>query len=184
MNSTMLAYKDSVECFSAMIAGNSAEASVYRNNTIGIHGGALKIIFPVTRHVLGAHVFAALAQVYSTHYPAKQWDINRYGDGFAEFLRAQLLCKKACDYPWKLLARIAEIEHAISRCYYADEESDDRMILLWENMQHIAQAQYLELLSRYHPYCNIADNCVLAERICIRQQQLFVEIFNTVPAQI
>ena len=115
------AYADCLQQFCQSVLTQDIAVAPYRNNYLGGHARALEAVYPGVRQHLGANAFAALARVYTQHYPAPHWDLNLYGERFDELLQAQTLGARADKSPWWLLACLARQEYAATQAYYADE---------------------------------------------------------------
>jgi hypothetical protein len=120
-----LGYASSVEQFTSAVLSGDEPVTVYTQNYVGGHVRALQTTYPTVYSTLGDAPFAAIARVFTLHYPAAHWDINLYGEGFADLLSAQTQGGKADDFDWVLLATIARVEYAITLAYYADDDTED-----------------------------------------------------------
>lgn len=157
---------------------------VYANNTLSVHAGALESIFPVTLSILGPANFKALARIYSQYYPADKWDINRYGDQFFLFLIEQRHGPKAEEYDWDCLGRIAQIEYAITDCYYAEAHVQTDLKVLdaftvKTSNYYPSNKQLMMLIKRFHPYVVMQKSCLLFNTLEMTQMNLKVIIQNS-----
>ena len=188
MVSVLPAYKASLESFCDALESphsdhpGTDELAVYRNNILGVHSSALGSIFPTISGKLGDDIFTALARVYSRHYPASEWDINQFGSEFAAFLLAQQSSAKAHAFSWAELARLASIEYAITRSYYAHPGDASFEFVLDSSetdwMSTTVNGFNVNLLAENHPYLRIPVNCHLNRALLIAQRDLLVEISN------
>lgn len=107
----------------------SQSGSVYYENQLAGRRRALATTFSACAQLidqrLGASHFAQLAHTYAIHYPADHWDINRYGDRFAQLLGAQSHSAKAGLLPWQAVAAMASIEYQLNELYYHSDTGDD-----------------------------------------------------------
>jgi len=150
--------------------------AIYANSILGNHRQALRKIFPVVADLLNEKNFAALAHVYTQHFPATHWDINLYGDQFAQFLSAQVNSTKSVDFNWAVLSRLASIEYTITQCYFAKAKS-----LYTFNLGASAvnfKPDTVHLLSEKHPYIRFHENCQLEDALVLSQDNYLVLIKN------
>lgn len=82
--------------------------AAYRRNVLGNWQAALAASYPVLATVVGAGRFAALADTYRHHEPSRDADLNRYGEGFPDFLAVQPIAR---ELPY--LPDLARLERAI-----------------------------------------------------------------------
>lgn len=118
----------------------------YRNNQAAGHSRALASNFPVIKMILSEPVFNALAEVFARHYQPLEWDINRYGAGFSEFLLNQQHGGKADAFDWHWLAQIAALEYAIILLYYQHNDTTEFTLTVAE------ASQVIEAVQLQHPY--------------------------------
>lgn len=189
----MNSYESSLTKFTTILKAQNSEVSVYANNALVVHCSALSSVYPVTKHCLGEQLFNPLAKVYSEHYPSNIWDINQYGATFSELLSAQVHSPKKSDMDWFYISRIAALEYAIVRCYYA-ENSDlfYSITLQGENRlmdtssgrsvnNKLAHDLDLNHMFKYlHPYVDVlfehALSDVITRPISVRRNQFKIEI--------
>jgi len=169
-------YAQSLRQFCDAVLADDAAVSIYRNNYHGAHINALHNTYLTVQHYLEQKLFSALALVYVQHYPPTRWDLNLYGEHFAELIAAQTQSAKADAADWHLLARLAQLEHAISRVYYGyvrDYES------LSPYPQVLTHTQPVVQLQKQHPYTQIAADLILSQAITIRCGDTKIPIENS-----
>jgi hypothetical protein len=144
-------YSSQLSQLTDAILNSEQQLDSYCHNYFGGHSQALEAIFPCTLAMMGHNTFSALALVYVRHYPAKHWDINLYGDGFSDFIAAQVMGPKANKVDWQLLAAVSGLEYAITCVYYAGSESctgDQPLVVKPVAIDALAPAALFD----YHPY--------------------------------
>jgi hypothetical protein len=94
--------------------GAAARLAIYRNNLIGNLTRALQLGYPAIERLVGKNFFAAAAERFIVAAPPNAADLNRYGEGFADFLAA---FEAAADLPY--LPDVARLEWAVSRALHA-----------------------------------------------------------------
>lgn len=92
--------------------------AVYRNNVMVSLTRALSGGFPVTRELVGAEFFDAMARAYIAVEPPTSPVLVEYGDGFGEFIAR---FPPAAGLPY--LADIARLERMRVRSYHAQDAS-------------------------------------------------------------
>lgn len=91
---------------------------IYRNNTFQALVGALQLVFPVCKEVVGDICFTQLVKGYCQQYPLKDSNLNRYGRDFPRWLADEVSLHSAfVDLPY--LPELAELEWQINQSYYA-----------------------------------------------------------------
>ena len=90
--------------------------AVYRNNVAVSLVEALADTFPVTRELVGAHFFEAMARCFVTAKPPRSPVLTAYGDGFPDFI-AGFGPAHALPY----LPDLARLELARVRAYHAPD---------------------------------------------------------------
>ncbi|WP_018691100.1 HvfC/BufC N-terminal domain-containing protein [Algicola sagamiensis] len=132
----------------------SEEIAAYTDNYIGAHLSAIETTYPALYEQLGADTFGAIAQMYIRHHVPQSWDINLYGEAFYHWIRGQTEGGKADSFSWGTLARIAQIEYAISIAYYAKESQElpDGLSLIEQSEQDQISPDLLCALTKQHPY--------------------------------
>jgi hypothetical protein len=94
--------------------GYAEGAQVYRRSSRAARVAALQAAYPVCGRLLGDTCFAALARDYVGASPSPSGDLNRYGGGFAGFVRARVVALPAFGrLPW--LADLAGLEWQVHR---------------------------------------------------------------------
>jgi hypothetical protein len=88
--------------------------AIHRNNVMASLVNALGLRFPVTRELVGADTFVAVAGVYVVQEPPRSPVLLAYGASFPRFLRG-LGDLASIDY----VADVAELEWACGRAYHA-----------------------------------------------------------------
>ena len=88
--------------------------AVYRGNAFGNWSTALAGAYPVTRMIVGAELFDALARDYARAFPSTSGDLHEYGAQLAAFLEGY---PPATDLPY--LPDVARMEWLAHRAYYA-----------------------------------------------------------------
>ena len=93
---------------------------IYRSSSRGARAVALQEIYPVCRRLLGARSFGGLAREFVRREPSVSGDLNRYGDGFADFVR-QIADKQPVfqNLPW--LGDLVNLEWLCHSLYYRDD---------------------------------------------------------------
>lgn len=189
----MNSYESSLTKFTTMLEAQNINVSVYVNNTLAVHCGALSSVYPITKHCLGEQLFNPLAKVYSDHYPSDIWDINQYGSAFSELLSAQVNSPKKSDIDWFYISRIAALEYAIVRCYYADNsdlcssitlQGENRLMDISSGCSVKTKLAHdldlNEMFKWQHPYVDVlfkdALSDVISKPISIRRNRFKIEI--------
>lgn len=103
-----------------LVTWNGSDAAVrfgvYRNNVAVSLAGALADTFPVTRELVGAAFFDAMAGCFVAAEPPRSPVLTEYGDAFPAFVAA---FPPAAGLPY--LADLARLELARVRAYHAAE---------------------------------------------------------------
>ena len=175
-------YTASLQGFAdAVLAGDSAVLP-YTNNYRTGHASALRNAYPLVCSTLGATTFAALAQVYVTHYPPARWDLNLYGEQFPELLQAQEQGGRASEIDWRLTAATARIEYAITQAYYAEDALTHGTAPALLAATPGVKAPHLTTdLQQQHPFADIEADMVLTQAIRIWREGVRVKIDNCAP---
>ncbi|ALK96208.1 hypothetical protein AB595_14455 [Massilia sp. WF1] len=95
------------------LRGDAGRLGIYRGNLASASRRALASAYPVLRALLGDSLFDALARAYGRAHPARDPDLNRFGDGFADFLPDE------AGRPW--LPDLARLEWAVHTAWYAPD---------------------------------------------------------------
>ncbi len=188
-------YIQSLSDFSLAILHDEPGFEHYSNNYFVGHCEALTTVFPCVQVLLGEAVFSALAQVYVQHFPAEDWDLNVYGEGFPSFLEAQIHSSKSNEYDWALLGRIAALEYGISLVYYAKGVGEGsfgqyelrELKCKQQNIEGVNQdidpsVDFSLLIHQCHPYVDICKPFCLWESMVIMQVHDRLKIDNRVSA--
>jgi hypothetical protein len=111
-----------LEATGAAIGPRVAQGCViYRNSSRGARLRALDAAYPVCRRVLGEACFSALGGAFVSRVASAAGDLNRFGDGFARFVTAEVSRQPAFDrYPW--LGDLITLEWLCHRDYYQDDD--------------------------------------------------------------
>ncbi|MDE1465752.1 DNA-binding domain-containing protein [Spartinivicinus poritis] len=172
-------YAASLQHFAQSIIEQQPAAAIYSNNTLGIHVQSLKANFAVTHQLLGETIFMALTQVYSQHYPATHWDINLYGNQFADLIASQINSAQATSLPWLSVASITSIEYGIVCAYYAD---DDHQQTGYQQLIGIPGAKFLnkahKLLADHYPYCDFPSHWLPDQAIAIWREGIKIKLYQ------
>jgi len=99
--------------------------SIYSNNHLYTHISALEHTYPLVQAKLGNTLFRGLAAAYNKHFSANFANLNLYGEQFSLLLGSQIHGAKRNEFNWFALSRLAEIEYAISLCYYSNNDDND-----------------------------------------------------------
>jgi hypothetical protein len=94
--------------------GGPPRLAVYRANVFGNWRTALAGAYPLTRRIVGAAFFHAMAGDYARAYPSQSGDLHEYGASLAEFLEEYTHSQ---DLPY--LPDVARLEWLAHRAYYA-----------------------------------------------------------------
>ena len=165
-------YQQSLDDFveEQLLANNNE--STYRQGSLALKVNALSNTFISTRAMLTEKIFDSLAQVFVKHYPSTQWDINAYGEQFAEFVLSQTKSGKR-DVNWELAAELASLEYLICTLYYYEQDMAAEF--------HTNQIKQLApLLFEHHPYLDIQlDETTSDRKIARVKHQGFYRLYLT-----
>lgn len=177
------AYVESLTTFADAVLEGQPNLSAYTNNYIGVHAIALQNIYMCVREQLGATPFAALSNVYVQHFPASQWDINRYGEQFADLLAAQVHGAKADAFDWPALAALASIEYAMTAQYYADDDINHggEPTLVDADATISLDRHWIHRLAELHPYADIAARISFESPVAVWRDALRIKVM---PSQV
>ncbi len=142
-----ISYQQSLNSFVEEQLLENNEESTYRQGSLALKVNALFNTFASTRAMLTEKIFDSLAQVFVKHYPSNQWDINAYGEPFAEFILSQKNSPKT-DVNWELAAELASFEFLICTLYYHEQN----MAAEFTSSQI---EQLVPLLTLHHPYLSV-----------------------------
>lgn len=91
-----------------------ARLAVYRGNIYANCGKALAGAYPIVRKIVGEEFFDAMAREYARASPSRSGDLNRYGEGLADFVAGFPHTK---DLPY--LPDVARMEWLVHRAHFA-----------------------------------------------------------------
>lgn len=156
-NQALEKFVSSVNGYTAFDGDFQGNIKPYQINQRMLALNVLRNNFPTVEKILGESVFTSLAQVYGKYYPSTWWDVNIFGDQFAEFLASQINSAKADAYNWALIAEIAQLEYAfIDRYYYPGHDSTPEVLIEFSHFDYEAQ----QLIKENHPNLVITYNCL------------------------
>jgi len=143
--------------------------NVYRNNTLGLLGGLMEMMFPVVRRLIGEAPFAYTAQSFIRAHPPTDRVLHKFGAGFAAFLKdfepAQSL---------KYLPDIAALEWALHEVFY----ERDAVPVTLEHLSGILPEAVIGLQFELHPAVRLISSAYPIDEIWrVNQPE-----FETVPA--
>lgn len=95
-------------------AGEPRRLAIYRNNVSSALSSALAVRYPVTRQIIGARRFAAIAATFADRQRPRDPVLIAYGESFPNHIRDSPL---AAGVPY--LADVAALESAWWRAYHA-----------------------------------------------------------------
>jgi hypothetical protein len=116
--------------------------SVHRNNVRSSLRCAIETTFPVTRALIGARRFGALAQRFVRDEPPHHGWLSAFGGGFPVFLLEEARCDEECLY-----ADVARLEWLRVRAAHAPSDQG----LQIEDLTRLAEADLLAVRLRLHP---------------------------------
>jgi uncharacterized protein len=93
-----------------------ARLAVYRGNVHANRTKALASAYPVVRKIVGEDFFDALAREYARAIPSRSGDLNRYGEGLADFVAG---FPHTRDLPY--LPDVARMEWLVHRAHFAED---------------------------------------------------------------
>ena len=172
------AYNCALTAFADAVLEGRDDVAPYTNNYLGVHRMALGNIYLCVKEVLGDGSFAALAGVYVKHFPASQWDVNRYGERFSELLAAQVNGVKADAFDWPAIAALAAIEYAITEQYYADNDlkhGGEPTVIEAEATVQLHQG-WIHRLAALHPYADIAARLSFESSVAVWREDLRIKV--------
>jgi hypothetical protein len=114
-------------CFENLVAENphippDVALGIYRNNVAGGRAKALASAYPACARILGAECFEGVARRFSESTPARQPDLNLYGELFADFLEERVAVLEGfSDFTY--LVDLARLEWLCHVAYYAVDEA-------------------------------------------------------------
>lgn len=98
-----------------LLRNGVAAITHYQYSSVAARAEALHAAFPTVALLLGDG-FGALANAFSRTTAARHWDLNAYGDGLAEWIRAQ-----QPDADGAQLAEAARLDWAMHRAAFAPD---------------------------------------------------------------
>lgn len=171
-------YSRALTAFADAVLEGRDDVAPYTNNYLGVHRLALGNIYLCVKEVLGDGPFGALSTVYVQHFPANQWDVNRYGERFSELLAAQVNGAKADVFDWPAIAALAAIEYGITEQYYADSDlkhgGEPTVIDADESIQ--LRQDWIHRLAELHPYADIAARLSFESSVAIWRDDLRIKV--------
>jgi len=172
------AYSIALTDFTDAVLAGREDVAPYTNNYLGVHRLALGNIYLCVKEVLGEGPFGALSSVYVKHFPASQWDVNRYGEHFSELLAAQVNGAKADAFDWPAIAALAAIEYAITEQYYADKnlkQGGEPTLIDAEEAVQLHQ-DWIHRLAALHPYADIAARLSIESSVAVWRDDLRIKV--------
>lgn len=94
------------------------QLAIYQNNVRGALQKTLALTYSVCCKILGENYFKQLARMYIKNHPSRHYDLNGYGEFFADFLQIQ--CQQQSElqnFPY--LSDLAKLEWLYQQIYYA-----------------------------------------------------------------
>lgn len=172
------AYSTALTDFTDAVLARREDVAPYTNNYLGVHRLALGNIYLCVKEVLGEGPFGALSSVYVQHFPASQWDVNRYGEHFSELLAAQVNGTRADAFDWPAIAGLAAIEYAITEQYYADKdlEQGGEPILIDADESIQLHQDWIHSLAALHPYADIAAKLLFKSSVAVWREDLRIKV--------
>ena len=120
--------------------------ALYRGNLTANWDRSLGNAYPVLKTLVGEEFFRALARAFGRAAPSVEGDLNRFGDGLADFLED---FAPVADYPY--LPDVARLEWALHRAHYG---VDDRALSL-ETLARLDSAALDGLALRLRKVCTL-----------------------------
>ena len=130
-------------------AAPSWGASVYRGNVFGNWASALAIAYPITRKIVGADFFEAMARQFARAHPSRRGDLHEYGGELADFLGAW---DEVADLPY--LLDVARMEWLAHRAFYASDPPSFEPATL----ASLSSEQQETLTPRLAPACSLLES--------------------------
>jgi hypothetical protein len=126
-----------------------ARLAVYRGNVYGNLAKALASAYPITRKIVGAEFFEAMAREYARSHPSRSGDLNRYGAHLARFVAA---FPHTADLPY--LPDVARMEWLAHLAYYARDPAPLEVAALG----CVGVDEYASLRFRLAPPCALLES--------------------------
>jgi len=98
------------------------QLAIYQNNVRGALQNTLAQIYPICCKILGDKYFKQLAHLYITNHPSRHYDLNQYGDLFADFLHSHCQHQNELNN-YLYLSDLAKLEWFYQQIYYAADAS-------------------------------------------------------------
>ena len=117
---------------------------LYRGNLNATWRRVLGQAYPVLLALVGEEFFAGLAREYGSRYPSQDADLNRFGDGFGDFLTSF-----APAAQWPYLPDMARLEWALHLAHYAPDAPG----LAAQALASLAPEQLEACRFSLHPAC-------------------------------
>ncbi len=117
---------------------------LYRGNLSATWRRVLGQAYPVLLALVGEAFFAGLAREYGRRYPSQDADLNRFGDGFGDFLTS---FPPAAQLPY--LPDMARLEWALHLAHYAPDAAG----LAAQALASLAPEQLEACRFSLHPAC-------------------------------
>lgn len=117
---------------------------LYRGNLSATWRRVLGQAYPVLLALVGEAFFAGLAREYGRRYPSQDADLNRFGDGFGDFLAS---FPPAAQLPY--LPDMAHLEWALHLAHYAPDAAG----LAAQALASLAPEQLEACRFSLHPAC-------------------------------
>ena len=92
--------------------------SLYRGNLTANWDKGLSAAYPVIRQLVGEGFFRAMARAFGRSRPSVTGDLNRFGEGFSDFLTTYA---PLSDYPY--MPDVARLEWLLHRAHYAADST-------------------------------------------------------------
>lgn len=158
----------------------------YQNNLIATRFRALQQHFRITHGLLGEKVFFAIANSYAQHVASKNWDINIYGESFADLIKQQIHSHKANKFNWAYIAWVANTEYQLLLLYYND--SDQPKISVKLTIPYCVDNKSLISLlidfSQQYPWLTLDPACLKVKNLKTRSAITFTRHLSEYDFQI
>ncbi|UCD68743.1 MAG: putative DNA-binding domain-containing protein [Betaproteobacteria bacterium] len=153
--------------FGNLVAGNprilpDVALGIYANNITGGRAKALTSAYPACARILGADCFEGIARRFGESTPARQPDLNLFGEAFADFLEERVAVLAGfSDYTY--LGDLARLEWLCHVAYYANDEAPFDFDELARNAGDAGESLKLKLgdsvglLHSEHPVMSIRE---------------------------
>lgn len=118
----------------------------YRASVRGNYRKALHAVYPAVAQLVGARFFDHAADAFARARPSHHGDLNRFGEGFAEFL-AEFPGADALAY----LPDVARLEWAMEEVFHAADLSGDHL----DGLAALPESDYPALRLALSPACRL-----------------------------